>query len=318
MADAMRFRRLGVAGPRIGVVGLGTWSMGGAWRMGWGEQDDDASIAAIEAAVDAGVDWLDTAPVYGLGAAERLLRAPLARHPHVRVFSKVGFVGDSGVDLSPSAVRRQCEESLARLGRDRLDLLQLHWPDEAVPIDETWSAMCALRDEGLVAALGISNHGLADIERAHRAGRVDALQVRYSLLDRRAEDDLIPWARAEGVGVLAYSPLASGLLGGRFDPARLAPDDWRRTDERFLREAGTAPVVIEALRELVGSDGIATAAIAWTLETPGVTAAIGGVRGASDVPALVRAARHAWDSSTLRELDDLTRSSARADRVGRR
>lgn len=317
---ALPTRPLGARGPRIGVLGLGTWSMGGAWRMGWGEQDDARSLAALEAAFSAGVDWVDTAPVYGLGAAERLLRAPLADHPEVRVFSKVGFVDDHAVDLTPASVRRQCEQSLQRLGRERIDLLQLHWPDASVPIEETWTAMAQLHDEGLVAALGISNHDPGDVERAHRLRPVDALQLRYNLLDRRAEGDLIPWAREHGVGVLAYSPLASGLLGGRFDPARLAHDDWRRRDPRFAQEADTAPAVLAVLRDAADALGVepAAIAIAWTLATAGVTAAIGGLRDAADVPGLVAAGLLDLAPELLRALEESTSVPALAARDGRR
>lgn len=316
--ESMPRRRLGEHGPEIGVVGIGTWSMGGSWRMGWGTQSTADSVAALEAAFARGVDWVDTAPVYGLGVAERVLRAPLAAHPEVRVFSKAGFVGDSGVDLSPASVRQQFEGSLERLGRDRLDLYQLHWPDEHVPIESTWEAMCALRDEGLVGAIGISNHTRAEVERAHRVGRVDMLQLRYSLLDRRAEADLIPWALEHGAGVLAYSPLASGLLGGRFDPERMAADDWRRTDDRFQLELAAMPAAIEALRHAAEPGGEAAAAIAWSLAMPGITAAIAGVRRAPDVAGLVRAATLGLGEDAIRMLSEATESFGLRERTGRR
>lgn len=301
-------RRLGREGPWLTATGPGTWIMGGAgWRMGWGPQDDADSIRTLRSCWDQGANWVDTAPIYGLGHAEEVLGRAMDGYGDVLVFSKCGMSwGDDGelgpIDLRPETVLRECRRSLTRLGRDNLDLLQLHFPDDDVPVEETWGAMSTLVDDGLVRWLGISNHGLDDLRRAHAVRRVDAVQLRLHVLDQRNLHDVVPWCRDEEVGVLAYSPLASGLLAAPVDLERLDEDDWRRTDERFRQEHDGTDATLRVLASATPGDP-ALAATAWTIAQPGVTAAVLGVREPDHVPLLERARAH---DLTQADLDAIT------------
>ena len=308
-------RPLGTAGPPVSVVGVGTWAMGGPWRMGWGRQDDRESERTLRAAVDAGVTWVDTAPVYGDGHAEELVGRCLQGRDDVLLLTKCGLAAD-GVDLTPAAVRRSCEQSLRRLRRERIDVLQLHWPDPGVEIEQTWQALVQLRDAGLVRWLGLSNHPLPLVERAHALASVDVIQLRLHLLDQRSLVDLVPWARSNGAAVLAYSALASGLLALPLDLRTLPSGDWRRTDERFRFEAAAAPAVLAAMADL----GVppATAALAWALGQEGVTGVIGGVRDRSELPDLLGAAAQTLTPSQRAVLDRAAAPTALADRAGLR
>lgn len=308
----MDTRRLGRHGPALSVIGLGAWAMGGGgWAYGWGGQDDRDSIATIHRALDLGVTWIDTAPVYGLGHAERLIgRALAGRRDRPLVATKCGLVWDDRgrirQDLSPASIRREAEASLRRLGVEAIDLYQCHWPDPATPVEETWQAMAALQDEGKVRWLGVSNFDRPLLERCLAVRHVDALQPPYSLLKRDVEAGLLDFCRTRGIGVLAYSPLQSGLLSGRFDPARLAPDDWRR------REAAFRPPLLERnlafaarLAALAARRGKTAAqlAIAWVLRQPAVTGAIVGARRPEQLEESVGAAGWSLASEELEAIE---------------
>jgi aryl-alcohol dehydrogenase-like predicted oxidoreductase len=231
----MDTRMLGPSGLEISRIGVGTAPIGsvpGHWWVNWGHQDERDSVAAIHAAADAGVNWVDTAPFYGWGRAEEVVGRALAGRDDVLVFTKCGtFRRDDGedfMDLSPDAVRRDVEQSLRRLGRDHVDLLQPHDVDRGTPIEETWSELMRLVDEGKVRHCGISNHPVEAVERALEVGPVAALQYQYSLLHRDPERDILPLASSRGIGVLAWGPLASGFLADGFDVGALDPDDFRR------------------------------------------------------------------------------------------
>ena len=217
-------RPLGRTGLEITKVGFGAWAIGGPWAFGWGTQDDADSIAAIHRAVEHGVNWVDTAAAYGLGHSEEVVgrarRAlPEADRPHL--FTKCGLVGDERDPhadprrtLTPDSIRRECEASLRRLGVERIDLYQFHWPDPDTPVEDSWDAMLGLIDEGKVRAGGVSNFDVGLLERCEARGQVGSLQPPFSMITRDAGADVIPWCAEHGTGVIAYSPMQSGLLTG--------------------------------------------------------------------------------------------------------
>jgi aryl-alcohol dehydrogenase-like predicted oxidoreductase len=298
---SLQRRPLGGSGLEITTVGFGSWATGGGgWAFGWGPQDDDASLDAIQHAVDLGVNWIDTAAIYGLGHAEevvgRAVRAlPAADRP--LVFTKCGLVWDEADHLKPArrvvtprSVRDGIEASLRRLRMEYVDLFQIHWPDEeSNPIEDAWAEMVKLRDEGKALAVGVSNFDLDLLERCEAVGHVDSLQPPFSLVDRRAGRELIPWAHRHATGVIAYSPMASGILTDSFGPERVAAmdaGDWRRAAREFNEpELGRNLSLRDALRPIARRHGssVSAVAIAWVLAWHGVTAAIVGARSPHQV-----------------------------------
>ena len=276
----METRRLGASELEITRVGIGTAPIGsspGVWWVNWGPQDDRDSVRAIHAALEAGVNWIDTAPFYGWGRAEEVVGRALRGRDDVLVFTKCGTMrregGEDYMDLSPAAIRRDVEGSLRRLGAERIDLLQLHDRDPRVPIEESWGEVLALVDEGLVRCGGISNHRADEIERALAVGPVAALQHEYSVLSRGVENSILPLALEHGLGVIVWAPLASGFLTDGFSVDALPADDFRRTHP-------FAQLELEPVRASLRRDGRTAAhgAIAFVLSHPAVTGAIVGVR----------------------------------------
>lgn len=301
-------RALGTSGLELTTVGFGAWAAGGGgWAYGWGPQDDHESIAAIRHAVDEGVGWVDTAAVYGLGHSEEVVRralGTLAEADRPLVFTKCGLVwdhadprGEPARSLAPESIRRECDASLTRLGVERIDLYQCHWPDDSgeVPVEESWGAMHELVAEGKVRAVGVSNFDVALLERCAAVGPVASLQPPFSLLRRDAAGDVLPWCQEHGVGVIVYSPMQAGLLSGRFTRARAASlpdDDWRADDWNFTEGLDRNLAFVEALRDVAGRHDVpvGAVAIAWTLHWPAVTAAIVGARSAEQVDGWLPAA----------------------------
>lgn len=285
-------RKLGTTSYEISAVGLGTWALGGdGWSWSWGPQDDAQSVATIVAAVEAGINWLDTAAEYGLGHSEEVVGQALRAIPEADrplVFTKCGLVWDPGDRMAPAAqvaspasIRRECEDSLQRLGVDAIDLYQVHWPPaDGTAVEEYWTAMTGLREAGKVRAIGLSNHDVGQLAAAEAIGHVDSLQPPLSAIARDAADDVIPWCAANGTGVIVYSPMHSGLLSGSFDLARLAPGDWRRREPDWTDRLDANLRVADALSRVAAGKGTTTAsaAVAWTLAWPGVTGAIVGAR----------------------------------------
>lgn len=288
-------RTLGSSGPELSTVGFGSWAVGGPWKFGWGPVDDGESVAAIRYAVEQGVNWVDTAAVYGLGHSEEVVgRAvvPFSAGEDVFVFTKCGrnWVGrPEGVienDLRPASIRAECEDSLRRLGLERIDLYQIHWPDwtTGTVLDESWGTMAELVDEGKARWIGVSNFDVEQLERCEAVRHVDSVQPPLSLLARGARTTVLPWAAEHGTGVLVYSPMGSGLLTGAFDAERIAsldPDDWRRHSPLFSEPLlGRNLALVEHLRPLAEQLGttLPALAVAWALAQPGVTAAIVGAR----------------------------------------
>jgi aryl-alcohol dehydrogenase-like predicted oxidoreductase len=299
-------RRLGSHGPEISVIGYGAWEAGGTQ---WGPNESDATVIdAIRAGLDAGIDWIDTAEVYGDGESERLVgRAVAGRRDAVTIASKVA-PRPNGSGFRPEQVRAACEGSLRRLGTDRIDLYQLHWPDgSGVPIEDTWAAMGELQDADQVQAIGVSNFDREQIERCLSIRHVDSLQPEFSMLDRH-HADLIGWCGERGVGVVSYGPLAYGLLTGAIGrDTRFGPGDWRggRHDEGPFADLDRSLAAVERARPIAKRLGctLAELALAWNVHQPGVTAAIAGSRNAEHVRTNAAAGDLELDEATLGELD---------------
>ena len=310
---------LGRSGAAFTRLGLGTWAIGGPWRFGWGPVDDAESIAAIRRAVDEGINWIDTAAIYGLGHSEEIVGRALrgyATDDDVFVCTKCGRKtlpdGTPYGDLRPQSIRAECEASLRRLGVERLDLYQIHWPDpdSGTPLEESWSAMAQLVDEGKVRWIGVSNFDVDQLERCEAIRHVDSLQPQLSMVQRRALRDVIPWAAAHQTGVIVYSPMASGLLSGTFDRDRLEnlPSD----DMRLRRPEFAEPwlsknlALVERLRAIAHELGCAAAelAIAWTLAQDGVTGAIVGARRPPQLDAWIGAGHLELSQQVLRAIDE--------------
>ncbi len=297
----MNVRKLGTSGIEITTVGFGAWAVGGGgWAFGWGPQDDDDSIAAIVHAVGKGVNWVDTAGVYGLGHSEEVVGRALARIPasaRPLVFTKCALVWDPQNPRTPAkrisapaSLRRDCEASLRRLGVERIDLFQIHWPDEyGVPVEESWGEMSRFVDEGKVRAIGVSNYGVDLLARCERVRHVESLQPPFSLIARGSASDVIPWAAAHGTGVIVYSPMASGILTDSFSRSRvaaMAEDDWRRTAPNFNEPALSRNIALrDALRLIADrrATSVSAVALAWVLGWPGVSGAIVGARSPEQV-----------------------------------
>jgi aryl-alcohol dehydrogenase-like predicted oxidoreductase len=285
----MRTRKLGYTDLRLTTVGLGTWAMGGPWQFGWGPQDDDEAVAAILTALDLGINWIDTAPVYGLGHSEELVGKALKQTCHKPIIAtKCGLLWNDKKEkvphLKPDSIRRECEASLKRLGVDVINLYQMHWPDPDHDIEQAWEEMACLADEGKVRYLGVSNFNAEQIERIRRIHPVASLQPPYSMLHREVEQGLLQYCARLNIGVVAYSPMQRGLLTGRFDKERLAAlaaDDHRRRQGDFQEPRFSAILeFVERLRPIAEENErtLAQLAIAWVLRRLEVTAAIVGAR----------------------------------------
>jgi len=305
---ALPTRPLGSSGLHITTVGFGSWAVGGGgWSFGWGPQDDSDSLATMRQALDHRINWIDTAAVYGLGHSEevvgRLLRdLPSSKRPYV--FTKCGLIWDSNNPmkeprrvLKPDSIRRECEASLRRLGIERIDLYQFHWPDDTgTPVEDSWSEMVKLVKEGKVRAAGVSNFDVALLERCEAILHVDSLQPPFSLINRKAAEKEIPWCEKHNTGVICYSPMQSGLLTDSFTALRvtkLADDDWRRRAPEFQEPNLSRNLALrDALRPIAEkhSTSVSSVAIAWTLAWPGVTGAIVGARTPAQVDDWIQAA----------------------------
>ncbi|MCW5889187.1 MAG: aldo/keto reductase [bacterium] len=326
--SALPLRPLGTDGPAISTLGFGSWAAGGGgWAFGWGPQDDAESVAAIRHAVARGVGWVDTAAAYGLGHSEEVLgralrEIPVAERP--LVFTKCGLVGDPAKpydapvrSLRPESIRAECDASLRRLGVERIDLYQFHWPDASgVPVEDSWGEMARLVAAGKVRHVGVSNFDVPLLERCARIRHVDSLQPPFSLIRREAAAELLPWCAAHGTGVLVYSPMQAGLLTDGFGPERLAAmanDDWRRRNVNFRAPALARNLALrDALRPVAARHAttVAAVAVAWTLAWPQVTGAIVGARTPAQVDGWVAAASLRLDAA---DLDAIAAAIARSE-----
>jgi aryl-alcohol dehydrogenase-like predicted oxidoreductase len=307
--------RFGRTGLEISRVGVGAWAMGGAGAdWAWGPQDDDESIAAIHRALELGVDWIDTAAQYGHGHSEEVVgRAVAGLDSRPYVFTKGGQpVGPSGTtvqSLRRDSLRRELEASLTRLGVDAVDLYQIHWPIPDEEIEEGWTAVAELKAEGLARHIGVSNFSVAQLERAEAIAPVETLQPPYSLLDREVEPEILPYCEEHGIGVIVYSPMASGLLTGRMTRERierLPDDDWRKGSERFREpQLSRTLELVERLQRVAARHDVeaGAVAVAWTLRYPAVNGAITGFRRPDQVDPIVAAAELELTAEDLAELD---------------
>ena len=303
----MKTRRLGWTDLEITTIGLGTWAIGGDdWKWGWGPQDDDQSVRVIRDALEGGVNWIDTAPVYGLGHAEEVVgRAIRGVTPAPIVATKCSLIWnearEQGTSLKADSVRREVEASLTRLGIERIDLYQIHWPNPDGDIEEGWGAITKLVEQGKVRYGGVSNFSVEQMERVGKIGRVASLQPPYSMLCRGIEDSQLPCCAKNEIGVIAYSPLQKGLLSGKFTRERAASlpgSDHRRRDEMFKEpELSPALDVVEGIAGIAAKSGHTPAqlAIAWVLRRPEVTAAIVGTRKPGQIEETLKAGE--WDLS---------------------
>ncbi|HEV3216053.1 MAG TPA: aldo/keto reductase [Vicinamibacterales bacterium] len=293
---------------QITRLGFGSWAVGGGgWAFGWGPQDDAASLATMRHAVELGVNWIDTAAVYGLGHSEEVVGQALREIPRAQrplIFTKCGLIWDehdpmkaARRTLVPDSIRRECEASLQRLGIERIDLYQFHWPDEGgTPVEDSWAAMVKLVDEGKVRAIGVSNFDVPLLTRCEAVAHVDSLQPPFSLVNRAAADDQIRWCASHDTGVICYSPMQSGLLTDSFTADRvvsLAADDWRRRSPQFQQPNLSRNLLLrDALVPIARRHDtwVSSIAIAWALAWPGVSGAIVGARTPQQVDGWIGAA----------------------------
>lgn len=282
----MQKRKLGKNGPELSIIGLGAWAIGGSWAWGWGDSDDQESIRTIQRAIDLGVNWIDTAAVYGLGHSEEIVgRAIKGRRDDVIIATKCGLVwNDTGHvrnDITPQSIRRELEASLKRLGVDVIDLYQIHWPYANHSETDAWRELLKLKKEGKVRWIGVSNFDVRLLSLCEKIGHIDSLQPPYNLLNPHIEKEILPFCEQHAIGVIPYSPMFSGLLSGRFDRSKVATDDWRTRDAMFNEPQLSRNLeFVEKLRIIADKYNVTVGniAVAWVLRQPMVTSAIVGAR----------------------------------------
>ena len=297
----MRTRTLGHNGPNLTVIGFGAWAIGGGgWEFGWGPQDDEESIATIHRALELGVNWIDTAAAYGLGHSEEVVgKAIRSRTRKPYLFTKCSLVwgtdGKINHSLQRDSVRRECEASLRRLGVDRIDLYQIHWPFPEAQIEEGWETLARLKEEGKLRWIGLSNFDVSQLERARKIAPVTSLQPPYSAVHPEVETEILPYCQRHGIGVIAYSPMQAGLLTGGVTPDRVAafPDnDWRKRSEDFQEPRLSRNLELQRLMARIGASHgqpSAVVALAWVLRSNALTGAIVGARRPEQVDGFIGA-----------------------------
>ena len=310
----MQTRRLGNSDLEITPIGFGAWAIGGSgWAFGWGAQDDSESIAAIHESLNLGINWIDTAAVYGLGHSEEVVASALAgmsKRPYV--FTKCARVWDEhrviGKRLKADSIVRECEDSLRRLKVDVIDLYKMHWPEPDEDIEEGWSAMVQLQKQGKVRWIGVSNFSVSQMERIQKFGPITSLQPPYSMIRPEIESEILPFCAANNIGTLVYSPMASGLLTGAMTRERIASfpsDDWRRNNKFYQEPQLTRNLKLVELITAIGQrhgKSPGEVAITWTLRLSSVTAAIVGSRRVGQMPALISAAEWIWSATEIAEI----------------
>ena len=318
----MQKRRLGNSDLDITTIGYGAWAIGGGgWAFAWGPQDDDESVATIREAIDLGINWVDTAAVYGLGHSEEVVAKALdglKQRPYV--FTKCARVwddkGEIGKSLRAESIIDECEASLKRLKVDVIDLYQIHWPEPDEDIEEGWQAMVKLKEQGKARWIGVSNFNGSQMDRIRKFGPITSLQPPYSLIRPEVEPEILPYCKANGVGVISYSPMGNGLLTGAWNKERhasLPADDWRKTKNKYFQE----PQFPRNLRLAEVLQGIARrngrtageAAIAWVLRNPAVTGAIVGARKPGQLQELVGAGDWRLTDAEVGEIDAFVKAN---------
>ncbi len=312
----MQKRQLGNTDLKLTTVGLGTWAMGGPWQFGWGPQNDDEAIAAVLAALDQGINWIDTAPIYGCGHSEQLIGKALKQikdQPYIA--TKCGLLWNEKREkvncLRKKSIRQECEASLKRLSVEVIDLYQIHWPDPDEDIEEAWEEMARLADEDKVRHLGACNSNIDQIERIRKIYPVASLQPPYSMLHREVEDDLLQYCAEHSIGVIVYSPMQRGLLTGKFGQERLANlplGDHRRRNPDFHEPQFSATLeLVDKLRPIAERNGrtLAQLAIAWVMRRPEVTAAIVGARRPEQIEETAPASDWNLSKEDVEEIEQL-------------
>jgi len=313
----MKTRKLGNSDLELTPMGLGAWAVGGdQWQFGWGPQDDTNSVAAIHRALELGINWIDTAAVYGLGHSEEIVRKALAQWsgPRPHVFTKCGMTWNEqrqvDYSLKAESVRRECEASLRRLGVDAIDLFQIHWSaDDLSETEEGWSELAKLKQEGKVRWIGVSNFSLAELKAAHAIAPITSLQPPYNLIKREIEPEILPWCQQNGVGVVVYSPMASGLFTGAMTRERataLPETDWRSRNPEFQEpKLSQNLALVERLKAVGARHGRSPGetAIAWALRRPEVTAAIVGSRNAKQIEGEIGAMEFRLEPAEIAEVE---------------
>ena len=319
----METRQLGNSDLYITRIGFGAWAVGGSgWYGSMGPQNEDDSVPAIHAALDRGINWIDTAALYGLGHSEEVVaRALQGRSPRPYVFTKCARVWDAnrnvGASMKAESIRRECEGSLRRLKTDVIDLYQIHWPEPDEEIEEGWAELARLKKEGKVRYIGVSNFNVDQMKRAQAIAPITSLQPPYSLVSREIEREVLPYAQNQHIGIIVYSPMSAGLLTGRMTKQRVAnftSEDWRRNLPNFREPLLSRNLqLVELLRE-IGTGHSRTpgeVAIAWTLNHPAITGAIVGFRNRRQVEGIIGAADFRLNTSEIAEIDEIvTRESA--------
>jgi len=310
----MQTKRLGTSDLELTPIGIGAWAMGGGgWAFAWGPQDDDESIAAIHAALDAGLNWIDTAAVYGLGHSEEVVARALRGRSHKPfVFTKCARVWNEnreiGKSLKADSIRRELEASLRRLQLDTIDLYQIHWPEPDEDLEEGWGAMAQLQKEGKVRWIGVSNFNAGQLRRDQAIAPIASLQPPYSIISPEIEESLLPYAQANNIGVIVYSPMKSGLLSGAMTRERVAAmpaDDFRQRTPPFQEPRLTRNLALAELLRTIGKRHGRTpgeVAVAWTLRHPAVTAAIVGMRSPKQVEGVIGAAEFRLSPEEIAEI----------------
>jgi aryl-alcohol dehydrogenase-like predicted oxidoreductase len=321
----METRRLGNSDLHITRVGYGAWAIGGGgWEFAWGSQDDNDSMAAIHRSLELGVNWIDTAAAYGLGHSEEVVARAMKSWPGPRpyIFTKCGLrwdeKGQVGRVLKADSIRKEIEDSLRRLAVDAIDLYQIHWPPEpdSVELEEGWTTLADLQREGKVRWIGVSNFSTQQLRRAQAIAPVTSLQPPYSLIHREIEQEILPYCQQEGIGVIVYSPMASGLLTGAMTRERIAglpADDWRRGHPDFSEPNLSRNLeLVDRLQTIAHRHGRSAGevAIAWTLHHPAVTGAIVGARNSRQAEGVMRAAELQLTDDEVREIEGVSSQAA--------
>ncbi|MEH1830367.1 MAG: aldo/keto reductase [Nostoc sp.] len=317
----MQTKQLGNSELHITPIGFGAWAIGGGgWAFGWGTQDDRESIEAINRALDLGINWIDTAAIYGLGHSEEVVAKALkGRSSRPYIFTKCSMIwdekGEIGRSLKADSVRREVEDSLRRLDIETIDLYQIHWPNPDSDIEEGWTTLAKLKDEGKVRYIGVSNFNVEQLKRIQKIAPITSLQPPYSLVKRDVEKEILPFAKENNIGVIVYSPMQSGLLTGAITPERVAnlpDDDWRKNSSEFQEPRLSRNLKLVEVLQHIGEQydrSPGEVAIAWTLNNPAVTAAIVGGRNAKQVEGIIGAGEFRLNQQELDKIADFLREN---------
>jgi aryl-alcohol dehydrogenase-like predicted oxidoreductase len=320
----METRQLGNSDLQITVLGIGAWAIGGSgWMGSMGPQNESDSVPAIHAALDHGINWIDTAALYGLGHSEEVVAAALkGRNPRPYVFTKCERVFDDkgrvGASLKAESIRKECEGSLRRLKTDVIDLYQIHWPEPDNDIEEGWTELARLKEQGKVRYIGVSNFSVAQMKRAQAIAPITSLQPPYSIVTREIEKEILPYTQANNIGVIVYSPMSAGLLTGSMTKERVAnftSEDWRRNLPNFKEPLLSRNLrLVEQLREIGERHGRrpGEVAIAWTLHHPAITGAIVGFRSPQQVNGIIGAAEFRLSQNEIDEIEEALKQEAAA------